>query len=982
MNSKTNYHILTLIVGLLMPAFFVHASPNFSLLHPSEDCSGALVICDDSPIMGNASTAGDNDFADPDNQTGCLFGGEHLSTWYYVQFSPDTPPGAVLEFTIESSNPSDDYDFAIWGAHVSCDNLGAPIRCSSSAGGSITGLSSMALDEDEGPTGDGFVKALEIQAGDGFFLLVDGFSQSFTGFELTLGGSAAPFIDCTNLSLCEMTTTIAGIGEPFICSGQVHFLNGQVSNFTGSLSYAWTVIPAIAQDYIASPNAAQTLVTFPADAPLNNYIFTFTATQLSDSCTASSTVEYSLSMSDTISLDPIVPICQQEMPIQLSVVQDGVFGEWAGVGVNNNTFYPNGLNGEVVLTFTPQVGQCAAAATVVVEVLDATNEACLSSIPPILVLRNGLNISLQEDETMLLPAHLFNIGSYSLEGDDLQFSYSQNVQDSVRIFSSCPQSFCTESISIWATNSHGQQNVVENFILIQGGCSNDNTLTDDCKIKPIIKNGLTCTLNQDNEITVQARSFDIASSSDCGLPLTFSFSPNPSDSIMSYDDENLGTATVCVWLTDPEGRQTSCETFLIVQNFPFQDDCLSTDVCAPNPIIQNGLLLGLPPDLNEIKLPVHLYEVATYDNCGTEIMTVSLSENTSMDSIHFYCEQLGTESIDVFFTNTNQVQSFVTSYYLVQRNIGLCPEDSAVSIYCQVQDSLALIDFYQAVEGLDWDVEELVRLWRGINLDRNGYVKNIRLSDKNLSGHISPALGNLSRLESLQLDCNNLSGTIPESLGNLSQLHQLFLFNNQLTGVIPAELGQLNQLVQFYVQNNDLEGCFAEELAMYCALGYSEVSYALGYNFSNNPKLAWEGDFEPFCAGASSVWASCDDGNPDSSWDRIFPNCACEGILLPSNDTLLWEPFQPIDIARTSSLSLQLYPNPVQNYLVFDIVIDEEQVYDAQIFSSTGRYMETLQLQQPSTILNLRDYTVGTYFIVLKQKSTATEEVYLFTKME
>ncbi|KAJ1275439.1 hypothetical protein BS78_05G135600 [Paspalum vaginatum] len=64
-------------------------------------------------------------------------------------------------------------------------------------------------------------------------------------------------------------------------------------------------------------------------------------------------------------------------------------------------------------------------------------------------------------------------------------------------------------------------------------------------------------------------------------------------------------------------------------------------------------------------------------------------------------------------------------------------------------------------------------------------VTQIRLSGKNLSGMISPAFANLTRLQYLDLSNNQLTGVIPDSLTTLANLNHLDVSNNHLTGRVP-----------------------------------------------------------------------------------------------------------------------------------------------------------------------------------------------------
>ena len=63
-------------------------------------------------------------------------------------------------------------------------------------------------------------------------------------------------------------------------------------------------------------------------------------------------------------------------------------------------------------------------------------------------------------------------------------------------------------------------------------------------------------------------------------------------------------------------------------------------------------------------------------------------------------------------------------------------------------------------------------------------VTSLRLGSSNLSGRLSPILGNLSFLKILDLRDNNLVGQIPPELGRLSRLQVLNLSINSLQGGI------------------------------------------------------------------------------------------------------------------------------------------------------------------------------------------------------
>ncbi|KAM7519046.1 hypothetical protein LguiB_018008 [Lonicera macranthoides] len=75
-----------------------------------------------------------------------------------------------------------------------------------------------------------------------------------------------------------------------------------------------------------------------------------------------------------------------------------------------------------------------------------------------------------------------------------------------------------------------------------------------------------------------------------------------------------------------------------------------------------------------------------------------------------------------------------------------------------------------------------------------------------LAGTITPVIGNLSFLTSLDISYNNFSGSVPEELSHLHHLQQLLLSNNNFTGTIPVSLGNITKLEKLHLRYNQLTG--------------------------------------------------------------------------------------------------------------------------------------------------------------------------------
>ncbi|KAF8694614.1 hypothetical protein HU200_038143 [Digitaria exilis] len=181
-------------------------------------------------------------------------------------------------------------------------------------------------------------------------------------------------------------------------------------------------------------------------------------------------------------------------------------------------------------------------------------------------------------------------------------------------------------------------------------------------------------------------------------------------------------------------------------------------------------------------------------------------------------------------------------------------------------DQLALLSFKSMLSSgpssllASWNTSNHFCSWPGVVCGHQQPVRVIalRMGTFNLSGLISPFLGNLSFLKELDLHGNQLVGKIPPELGHLgglqvlnvslnylqgsipvtlqvcAKLTSLDLSNNYLQGEIPSEMGTLKKLVFLNLEKNGLSGeipqslagCFPSEIWL-C----TTIDYLLDNNF-------------------------------------------------------------------------------------------------------------------------------------------------------
>ncbi|CAL4987394.1 unnamed protein product [Urochloa decumbens] len=139
-----------------------------------------------------------------------------------------------------------------------------------------------------------------------------------------------------------------------------------------------------------------------------------------------------------------------------------------------------------------------------------------------------------------------------------------------------------------------------------------------------------------------------------------------------------------------------------------------------------------------------------------------------------------------------------------------------------------------------WNTSSHFCSWAGVSCSRRHHerVVSLLMNSFNLSGRISPCLGNLSFLREVDFGGNQLVGEIPAEVSHLIRLQVLNLSSNQLQGEIPAEIGlSLKNLVYLNLGENSLSGeiplsladlPLMEHLTMYYNRLSGEIPPALG----------------------------------------------------------------------------------------------------------------------------------------------------------
>ncbi|CAL5056072.1 unnamed protein product [Urochloa decumbens] len=210
--------------------------------------------------------------------------------------------------------------------------------------------------------------------------------------------------------------------------------------------------------------------------------------------------------------------------------------------------------------------------------------------------------------------------------------------------------------------------------------------------------------------------------------------------------------------------------------------------------------------------------------------------------------------------------------------------------------------------------------WRGVLCDNVTFaVAALNLSGLNLEGEISPAIGSLKHVISIDLKSNGLSGQIPDEIGDCSWLETLDLSSNNLEGDIPFSISKLKHLENLILKNNQLVGVIPSTLSQLPNLKildlaqnklsgeipnliyWNEVLQYLGLR-SNN----LEGSLSPDMCQLTGLWYfDVKNNSLMGTIPETIGNCTSFQVLDLSNNQLTGEiPFN-IGFLQVATLSLQ-----------------------------------------------------------------------------
>lgn len=172
--SLSNINILKVYLKFSFFCLIVLYS-NLLISQEPTDCINAVTACGNADITLDVNGIGTQELGAGQNCSSQ----ENNSIWLSVT----TVTSGTLGFTLSPNSRSitEDYDFFVFGPNVACGALGQAIRCSTTnpqnAGlsNNKTGMNGSETDTSEGPgaSGNSFVRWLDVNAGETYFIVID-----------------------------------------------------------------------------------------------------------------------------------------------------------------------------------------------------------------------------------------------------------------------------------------------------------------------------------------------------------------------------------------------------------------------------------------------------------------------------------------------------------------------------------------------------------------------------------------------------------------------------------------------------------------------------------------------------------------------------------------------------------------------------------------------------------------------------------------
>jgi hypothetical protein len=234
-------------------------------------------------------------------------------------------------------------------------------------------------------------------------------------------------------------------------------------------------------------------------------------------------------------------------------------------------------------------------------------------------------------------------------------------------------------------------------------------------------------------------------------------------------------------------------------------------------------------------------------------------------------------------------------------------------------------------------------------------LSSLILKENQFSGIIPSEIGSLTNLTDLDLGGNQLSGEIPPEIGLLTNLNVLDLAGNQLTGTIPPEIGELENLTELELGGNLITGAIPPEIGeleslTFIHLEYNQFTGSIPPEISNLTNLVWlnfvhnqlTGEIPESICDLNMNWS--DPNNFNISENQLCPPYPdCIETYAGEQDTSSCDQVSIIDEILPAKYKLyNAYPNPFNPTTTLHYELPKEVLVSINIFDLMGYNIKSL----------------------------------------
>jgi len=240
----------------------------------------------------------------------------------------------------------------------------------------------------------------------------------------------------------------------------------------------------------------------------------------------------------------------------------------------------------------------------------------------------------------------------------------------------------------------------------------------------------------------------------------------------------------------------------VLTNLTLSDNQLSGEIppeignlaVLTNLTLSDNQLSGeIPPEIGNLAVLKYLN---LHNNQLSGALPEALTSLTQLYSFRFY-------DTDLCVPPAGAVPEWLASIFLVWGTGLICFDDCTTVTQIPQTECEALVALYESTDGDNW-IENSGWLatntpcsWYGLTCEA-GNVTQISLTQNQLTGPLSPEIGNLTVLTRLNLHTNQLSGALPTALTALTRLNEFYFYDTDLcvppTGAVPDWLAGIAEV--------------------------------------------------------------------------------------------------------------------------------------------------------------------------------------------